>query len=97
VSIKKNCLVMLVFVLYVSTNVASEQLVATERKPVTIRTYVRIIDPNITNATFEDNEDVSSVENTKEDVEKSFFDILTGYVITLFYSILDGLSVLGFK
>ncbi|OYT56764.1 hypothetical protein B6U70_03270 [Euryarchaeota archaeon ex4484_162] len=88
---------MLVFVLYISTNVASEQLVATEGKPVTIRTYVRVVDPNVTNTTYEDNEDVSSVENTKEHVEKNFFDILTGYVITLFYSILGGLSVLGFK
>ena len=95
--IKKICLVMLFFVSYVSTNVASEQLVATEGKPITIRTYVRVVDPNVTNTTCEDNEDVSSVENTKENVEKSFFDILTGYVITLFYSILGGLSVLGFK
>ncbi|MCD6571888.1 MAG: hypothetical protein J7K62_01300 [Thermoplasmata archaeon] len=96
-SIKKICLVMLVFVLYVSTNVASEQLVATEGKPITIRTYVRVVDPNATNTTYEETEDVSSVENTKEDVEKGFFDILTGYVITLFYSILGSLSALGFK
>ena len=98
-SLKRVCLVVLIFVLYISTNVVSEGLIATEGKPITVRTYVRIIDPNATNSSYEDSEDVKSIEDTKRDikVEMSFFDILAGYVFGLLYSIFNSLSAFILK
>ena len=96
-SIKRNCLVMLVFVLYISTNVASEQLIATERRTITIRTYVRVVDPNMVNSSYEDTEDVESMKDAKNDVETNggFFDTLVGYIIGLIYSVFSILSGIG--
>ncbi|KAA0004632.1 MAG: hypothetical protein FE038_02115 [Thermoplasmata archaeon] len=97
--VKKICLASLVFLLYVSANAASSGLVATEGKPVVVRTYVRVVDPNTVNSSYEDTEDVKSMEDTKKDVETNvgFFDTLVGYIASLIYSVFSSLSAIGVK
>jgi hypothetical protein len=89
-------------VLYIITNVYAEGLVATEGKPVTVRTYVRVIDPSAANEENTSQDNTTSETKVIEDnnflasSEENFFDILGRFIFVILYQFFSNiLSIFG--